>query len=198
MAERSPTQGAGVTAAELDRYRPYLVRYARLQLRDQSSAEDVVQETLLVAIENGDRFSGQSSVRTWLTGILKHKIIDVFRRGARELPLAAAGRGEDATEEQGLEALFHADGRWRAMPGDWGDPDRAFENQEFWRVFEACTQAMSVKSARAFVMREVMGLTTDEICKELDISATNCWVLLHRARVSLRACLETKWFSKAR
>jgi RNA polymerase sigma-70 factor, ECF subfamily len=200
MADDQPSTRAntGVSAAELDRLRPYLMRYARLQLRDQASAEDVVQETLLVAVEHGDRFAGKSSVKTWLTGILKHKIVDVIRRGVRERPLGTGKAGDDAAEAHAVEVLFHADGHWREPPASWGDPHRALEDKEFWRVFETCAQSMPPKPARAFVMREVMGLSTEEICKELDITATNCWVLLHRARLSLRQCLGSKWFEKSR
>ena len=180
---------------EVERFRSYLTRYAILQLRDQSAAEDAVQETLLAAIQGGARFSGKSTVKTWLTGILKHKIIDQIRRQLRERPLLQS-EDDDRTEGDVVDALFKPDGHWQSLPADWGDPDNALENKEFWETFEMCSKLLPVKTARVFMMREVLELTTEEICKDLDITATNCWVMLHRARLSLRECLQTKWFGR--
>lgn len=180
---------------ELQQYRPYLLRYALLQLRDQDLAEDAVQETLLAALEGNARFSGKSTHKTWLTGILKHKIIDHIRRQSREQPLVAGD--SDASEAEAVDALFLENGHWRQRPSDWGDPDKALENKAFMAVFEQCAKNMPAKTARAFMMREVMELDTTDICKELDVSTTNCWVILHRARLSLRECLEMKWFGKS-
>lgn len=178
----------------VEEYRAYLLRYAVLQLRDATAAEDAVQETLLAALQSGSGFAGQSSVRTWLTGILKHKIIDHLRRKSREQPLE---RPDEAAAEGTLDiadAAFATDGHWHDFPSAWGAPDKSFESAQFWTVFEACVQVMPARAARVFVMREVLELTTDDICKELGITATNCWVLLHRARLALRACLDVKWF----
>jgi len=180
---------------DLQQHRPYLLRYAMLQLRDRELAEDVVQETLLAALAGRAQFAGRSSHKTWLTGILKHKIVDVIRRNAREQPLAA---GEEDEESALSETLFKEDGHWREFPASWGDPERALENSRFWEVFELCAQLMPMRSARAFMMRELMELTTEEICKELAITPTNLWVILHRARLSLRECLDVKWFGGAR
>jgi len=179
--------------AQIEAYRDYLMRYALLQLRDANAAEDAVQETLLAALQSAS-FAGRSSLKTWLTGILRHKIIDHVRRQSREQPLE---RPDDEPEQEDAdiaETLFGGDGHWRDFPSDWNAPDRSFESSEFWRVFEICLQVMPARMARVFVMREVLELTTEEICKELDVTATNCWVMLHRARLSLRECLETKWF----
>jgi len=181
-------------AARIEEYRGYLMRYALLQLRDRTAAEDAVQETLLAALQTGTRFAGRSSVKTWLTGILKHKIIDHLRRQLRELPLEGRPEQADAGEADVADAVFAEDGHWRDFPVDWNAPDRSFESGEFWKVFEMCVQVMSARPARVFVMREILELSTEEICKELGISATNCWVLLHRARLTLRECLDTKWF----
>ena len=181
--------------AALEQFRSYLLRYALVQLRDQTAAEDAVQETLLAAVEGGARFSGKSSVKTWLTGILKHKIIDHLRRQSREHPLITAGHDE-RSEAEVIDAMFKDDGHWESFPASWGDPDQAFENKKFWEVFETCAKLMPAKTARVFTMREVMELSTEEICMELGITATNCWVMLHRARLGLRECLELKWFGK--
>ncbi len=182
-------------SAEIERHRSYLLRYASLQLRDAGAAEDAVQDTLIAGLEGRDRFAGNSSVKTWLTGILKHKIIDHIRRQSREQPLVAGD--SDASEAEAVDALFLENGHWRQRPSDWGDPDKALENKAFMAVFEQCAKNMPAKTARAFMMREVMELDTTDICKELDVSTTNCWVILHRARLSLRECLEMKWFGKS-
>ncbi|HYC49303.1 MAG TPA: sigma-70 family RNA polymerase sigma factor [Burkholderiales bacterium] len=177
--------------ARFEEYRSYLLRYALLQLRDPTAAEDAVQETLLAALQSD--FAGRSSVKTWLTGILKHKIIDHVRRQSREQPLDDGERREDA-EADIADEFFAEDGHWREFPSDWNAPDRSFEAKAFWMVFEACVDSMPARAGRVFVMREVMELSTEEICKELGITATNCWVLLHRARLAMRECLEMKWF----
>jgi RNA polymerase sigma-70 factor (ECF subfamily) len=184
----------GADPAAIESERGYLLRYARLQLRNPAQAEDAVQETLLAAIEGAARFSGKSALRTWLTGILKHKIIDQLRRAAREQ--AFAGDDDDGAEADAVDALFARDGHWREFPAAWGNPDAALENSRFWIAFEQCTRRLPARTARVFMMREVMEMSTDEICKALDITATNCWVMLHRARLTLRECLELQWFGK--
>lgn len=188
------TSPSAAQAAAIERERAYLLRYARLQLRDPAQAEDAVQETLLAALEGAARFAGKSSLRTWLTGILKHKIIDHLRRSGREQPLA--GADDDRSEAEIVDALFAKDGHWREFPAQWGNPDTALENSRFWAAFELCTQRLPARTARVFMMREIMDMPTEEICKELEITATNCWVMLHRARLTLRECLELQWFGK--
>lgn len=190
------TSSTSADPTEIEGHRTYLLRYASLQLRDAGAAEDAVQDTLIAGLEGLDRFSGKSSVKTWLTGILKHKIIDHMRRQAREQPLISGDADSDRSEAEAVDALFLADGHWRQPPSNWGDPDKALENKAFMAVFEQCAKNLPVKTARAFMMREVMEFSTDDICKELEVSTTNCWVILHRARLSLRECLETKWFGK--
>jgi RNA polymerase sigma-70 factor (ECF subfamily) len=171
------------------------MRYALLQLRNSDHAEDVVQETLLAALEGRARFAGDSSLKTWLTGILKHKILDVIRRKSREQPLTPGGDDDDAGS---VDALFKRDGHWQEMPATWGDPDEALENKKFWEMFELCSKLMPERTARIFMLREVMEMSTEEICQELAITPTNLWVILHRARLALRECLEIKWFGNAR
>jgi RNA polymerase sigma-70 factor (ECF subfamily) len=189
------TLAAGPADQGVAQHRDYLYRYALLQLRDASRAEDVVQETLLAAMENQERFSGRSSLRTWLTGILKHKIIDVFRKQSREAPLESGGPSESDEEFADLHFDKQRTDHWHTFPQTWGDPERSLEDKRFWEVFDQCSKQMPPQIARAFYMREIMGLETDEICKELSITATNCWVILYRARMSLRQCLELRWFS---
>lgn len=172
--------------------RDYLLRYALLNLRNRAQAEDAVQETLLAAMEGAARFSGKSTARTWLTGILKHKIIDHLRRSGREQALAS----DERSEAEAIDALFAEDGHWREFPADWGNPAAALENSRFRSAFEMCLQRLPARTAQVFAMREVMDLSTDEICKALQITSTNCWVMLHRARLTLRECLELQWFGK--
>jgi RNA polymerase sigma-70 factor (ECF subfamily) len=178
---------------EIEQHRPYLLRYATLQLRDAGAAEDAVQDTLIAALEGIDRFAGNSSVKTWLTGILKHKIIDHHRRQAREEPLSD---DDDTSESEAIDALFKPDGHWSQPPSTWENPDRALENKRFLLALEKCTQGLPKKTARVFMMRDVMDVATEDICKELNITSTNCWVMLHRARLALRECLEMTWFGR--
>jgi len=176
---------------ELEQHRPYLIRFALLQLRDRNAAEDAVQETLLAALQGADRFGGQSTVRTWLIGILKHKVIDQIRKAARERPLEASAEDSDT---ENLDAFFLDDGHFLEPPGEWDSPERALEERRFFEALERCMAALPRNTAKVFTMREVMGLETEEICKELGISSSNCWVLIYRARMALRACLERTWF----
>ena len=183
------------SGAAIEQHRTYLLRYANLQLRDAGAAEDAVQDTLIAALEGYARFSGNSSLKTWLTGILKHKIIDHLRRQSREQPLV---NGDDErSEAEAVDALFKPDGHWSERPNHWSNPDKSLENKKFIEALEKCTQNLPAKTARVFMMRDVMEIETETICKELNITSTNCWVMLHRARLSLRECLETTWFGKS-
>ena len=183
---------------DLDQHRGYLMRVARLQLRDEALAEDVVQETLMAAL-SGSGFSGKSSLRTWLTGILKHKIVDAIRRKQREPASASAfGSIESELAIEDFDALFGERGDWDTEPADWGDPDAALGQAQFFAMVDFCLEKLPPNTARAFMMREVLDLETDEICKELGITANNLWVILYRARMSLRQCLEQNWFAAQR
>lgn len=184
-----------LSPAELASHRLQLMKFALLHLRNRACAEDAVQETLAAALEGAQRFAGESALRTWLIGILKHKIVDHFRRESREAPLEASGEDNGAAE---LDRLFHEGGGLRAPPADWGDPEAALHRREFFEVLEAGLRRLPEKTARAFHLREVMGLSTEEICETLGISPANCWIMLYRARVSLRQFLEVHWFSEQR
>ena len=184
--------------AELNALRPDLLRFARLQLRDAGAAEDAVQETLLAALTGSHRFESRSSYKTWLISILRNKVIDIIRGQSREVA-ASSLAGDEAGDGRLTESLFDQRGHWQAaaQPGRWADPDASFEQRQFWSVFEACLDHLPEKTARVFMMREFLGFETDEICKEAGISSSNCWVVLHRARLGLRTCLETRWFAGA-
>lgn len=178
-------------AQGLETHRKYLLRYAQFHLHDASLAEDAVQDTLMAALAQRDAFKGRSQLRTWLTGILKHKIVDLTRSRARGLPVDASSLGEN--DESG-DGYFNAKGKWVDPPADWGMPDAALESSQFWAVYQECCQRMSKRDALVFSMREVMGLSSEEICKKIEISTSNLHVILFRARLSLRTCMNKNWF----
>ena len=184
--------------AQIESHRPYLVRYALSQLRDAQLAEEAVQEALLSALESLSNFEGKSSLRTWLTSILRFKVIDLQRRAVHDRTNLeptdfAAETGDDAW----LDDLFDETGHWRVAPGAWSNPEAAFEQRRFWEVFERCLDKLPAAGGRVFFKREIVGEETETICKEEGITSSNCWVILHRARLNLRACLEMNWFGKS-
>ena len=187
---------APMAKEDLAELRRYLMRFALLHLRDRNRAEDAVQETLTAALEREEGFSGGSAVRTWLTGILKHKIIDVFRRQRREL--ATSEPADDDAEGRDPDALFDAAGAWQTPPASWGDPAKMLEQKRFMEALEKCNGTLPERLAQVFTLREVTGLTTEEICAELDITPNNCNVMLYRARMGLRECLEKNWMTGGR
>ena len=178
----------------LDRHGDALYRYALMRVREPAMAEDLVQDTLLSALRGHSRFAGESSERTWLIAILKNKIIDHFRRSTHETPLP-----ESDDPDALIDALFETSSdHWLNFPNTWQNPDTALENSRFWQVFADCLQGLPARQAQAFAMTELEGLDTENLCKALNISTSNVWVLLHRARLRLRQCLEQRWFDAGR
>jgi len=174
----------------LDDHWEALCRYARTRVRDQAAVEDLVQETLLAAIRDQGRFRDESAVGTWLIGILRHKIADHWRQ---------VHRREAVEVDQAVEAMFDERGAWKRRPGEWSiDPSQISEDSDFWVVMNRCLDGLPPQARSVFAMRVIDGESGDDVCKALEISATNLWVLLHRARLRLRACLEKHWFSDAR
>lgn len=189
MAADSPPGLA--TPDELAALRPALVRFARLQVREPAVAEDLVQAVLLAALEARAGFRGDASLLTWVTGILKRKIVDHYRALAREEPLPDTGDADaDATL---LDRLFVANGHWATPPRPWDDPGESLAQEDFLAVFEACLRGLAGQAGRVFALREVLEVDADEICKDLGLSKTNYWVLMHRARLRLRQCVEQGW-----
>ena len=179
-------------ALQVDHLRPQLLRFAHAQLRNEAWAEDAVSDTLLAALAKPQAFAGQSQLKTWLVGILKHKLIDQIRRHSREV---SATTREDDEDIDGL--LFDDGGGWRDKPAEWGDPEAACGRREFFEVLEVCVDKLPGVQGRVFMMREWLELDSAEICKELSITTTNLWVLLHRARLRLQMCLQERWFGNA-
>jgi RNA polymerase sigma-70 factor (ECF subfamily) len=177
----------------LDQYGDALYRYALFRIRDPDRAEDLVQETLLAALKARNRYAHQSSEKTWLVGILKHKLIDQLRKSKREVSLDGLTEG-DIT----LDSLyFNERGEWRAELSLWSDPEKSLEQARFWRVLHDCIARLPERLATLFILREIDGLSVEECCKALAISTTNnTYVMLSRARMRMRECLEVRWFGR--
>ncbi len=172
----------------------YLHKFARLQLRNDAWAQDAVSETVLAALAKPQAFDQRSQLKTWLVGILKHKIIDALRHHRREI--SATPQDEDNSADPMDYIAFQANGHFAEQPADWGDPEASASNQQFLQVLEACTSQLPAVQGRLFLMREWLELSSEEICKELQLTPTNLYVQLHRARLRLRECLELNWFMK--
>ena len=180
---------------QLVEQRSYLMRFARLQLRNDAWAEDAVSETLLAALAKPQAFEARSQLKTWLIGILKHKIIDSMRQRQREVTLDS---GSDDDNADPLEFMaFRADGHFAEKPADWGNPEQDLKSRQFFAILEACTDKLPAVQGRLFLMREWLEMSSEEICKELALTPTNLYVQLHRARLRLRECLDLNWFSQA-
>ncbi|MBN2361116.1 MAG: sigma-70 family RNA polymerase sigma factor [Deltaproteobacteria bacterium] len=179
-------------ASWVERYGDALYRFAVVRVHRRDIAEDLVQEALLAAFRDRQRFEGSSSEKTWLVGILKHKIADHFRRVSAEAAAALAERGGDAAEEP-----FDRAGAWCLAPITWPrDPEAELGERELFELVGGCLAELPPGLAAAFTLREIDGMSSDEACKILGISATNLWVRLHRARLRLRQCLEARWFGR--
>lgn len=185
-------------AVWVDEHGDCLFRFALMRLRDESLAEDLVQETLLSAIQSLKSYTGKSSERTWLVGILKHKIIDYYRKHSKEIHPS-----EEDTDLTGFDHFFKRDdewdGHWRInlRPVEFSEtPEKILEQAEFCEVLGKCLSALPDRVASIFTLREMDGLTSDEICVILSISSSNFWVIMHRARMQLRTCIEFKWLRK--
>jgi len=177
----------------LDQHGDALFRYALLRTRYTTLAEDMVQETLLAALKARASYAGASSERTWLIGILNHKIIDHFRQTQREQPFTDSLPDDDDISNE----LFDESGHWMRSPSAWSNSDQTFEQQKFWEALAECVACLPPRLAELFILREINGMDTEEACKVLNISTTNnACVMLSRARIQLRQCLEAKWFGR--
>jgi RNA polymerase sigma-70 factor (ECF subfamily) len=174
--------------------RDYLFKFARLQLRNEAWAEDAVSETVLAALSKPQAFEQRSQLKSWLVGILKHKIIDLLRQHGREVSASSASAEDDADP---LDLIgYQADGHFTEAPADWGNPEQELHSHQFMVMMDACANKLPAVQGRLFLMREWLELSVEEICKDLNLTPTNLYVQLHRARLRLRACLELNWFAK--
>ena len=201
-APRQETAQPGEAASVLDpsdliAIRRQMVKFAALQLGDIQQAEDAVQEALLGALKNAQSFAGKAAMKTWVFAILKHKITDVLRQKHRHGQSVRPDRADGDEASPDITTLFNARGMWEndERPATWGNPHESLQDKQFWKIFEACLEDLPVQQARVFMMREYIELDSSEICAEVGITSTNLHVMLHRARLRLRACLENHWFS---
>lgn len=174
-----------------------MLRFAQLHLRNAAAAEDMVQEALMAATKQQSSFAGRAALKTWIFAILRNKIVDHLRHASHEICGADLVGGSAETGDD-FDALFDRKGFWNPedRPTTWADPEAALSQKEFWTLFDACLDRLPENTARVFTMREFLGLESSEICKQLSISTSNCWVILHRARMGLRLCLSNNWFDK--
>ena len=177
--------------AWLDRHGDHLYRFAMLRLRDAAASERAVQETLLTALKGEAVFDGQGSERTWLVGILRHKILDRLRDlvAFQTFPVS-----------HGVQADFEEDGQWRraSAPVDWHDaPPQPVKQQKFQEVLDRALSSLPARMSAALILREIDGTDIDEICEVLNISRANLRSILHVARMEMRRFLEINWFASA-
>jgi RNA polymerase sigma-70 factor (ECF subfamily) len=159
---------------DIAQHRPALLRFARRKVRDEALAEDAVQDTLVAAVASADRFQGHSSVRTWLIGILHHKIQDIFRRETRYVSVTGDEDTPDVFDRLGMD-----------LSDDTADPLRVVAGSQMRAALEREIDAMPATLKTVFRMQALEGLETAQVCEQLGISEANCWVRLHRARKHL-------------
>jgi RNA polymerase sigma-70 factor (ECF subfamily) len=183
-------------SAFLQDLRQQMIKFAFLQLSSLPQAEDVVQEALTSAFQNLDSFKGRAAFKTWVFAILKNKIIDVVRQKSRLVAMSELFKDEES--ELSVDELFDASGHWHKYeaPQAWQSPEEMIEQSDFWIIFEACLDHLPAKYAQVFMMREVVELSSNEICSKLELSISNFNVLMYRSRTRLRECLENKWLLK--
>lgn len=192
----APRQEGGHAAGSpedwLDEHGDVLFGYACRRVKDRETAEELVQETLLAALEGRRRFAGRSTVRTWLVGILRNRIHQHRRKAAREAGQASI---DAELSEAVVDQEFNPKGYWQDGPQRWprGGPQDP-ESAEFQAALEACLGQLPDRTREAFILSEQYGLSAEELCKVVDVSSTNhVYVMLHRARAALRQCLERRW-----
>ncbi len=198
VKEDRPSVGLSDPERWVEEHGDYLFKYALVRLRDPAKAEDMVQETFLAALKGGSRFAGRSAEKSWLVGILKNKICDHFRKASRETSFTDLDFYSDEENDRFIpDGIFQGGWIHELGPLEWSpDPGASLDSQAFWKTFHDCSSKLPKNVATVFTLREVDGVESKEICKMLNISENNLWVMLHRARMALRRCLETNWFGK--
>lgn len=177
----------------LDKYGDVLYRFGLARVRVPDVAEDLVQETLLAALKAKEHYAGQASERTWLIGILKHKIMDYFRKVAKD----QTREYEDSLVNDVEDDFFDEQGNWRIDLASWSNPDKALEQEQFIQVLQGCIDRLPPRLAQLFILREIDGLDSEELRQTLSISTlNNLWVMMSRMRTQLRHCLDLNWFGQ--
>jgi RNA polymerase sigma-70 factor (ECF subfamily) len=175
----------------------YLFRYAMMRLRDTTRAEDAVQETFLAALKGGKSFAGRSAEKSWLVGILKNKIADYYRKASRETSFTDMEFYSDEESDRFVPDGLFKDGWIHELgPQEWSNPGASLDSEMFWQTYRDCSNKLPKKVGTVFTLREVDDIEGREICAMLNISESNLWVMLHRARMALRRCMEANWFGR--
>ncbi|MBI1841409.1 MAG: sigma-70 family RNA polymerase sigma factor [Verrucomicrobia bacterium] len=184
----------------VDEHGDYLFKYAMTRVRDPARAEDLVQETFLAALKGGKSFEGRAAEKSWLIGILKNKVVDAYRKTSRESSFTDLEFYQDEERDRFVqEGLFKGSWDHDLGPQEWSaEAGGTLDSQEFWKAFHDCSSKLPKAISTAFLLRELDEMETPEICGVLGISENNLWVMLHRARMALRRCLEANWFTKTR
>lgn len=186
-----PRGDAADLEAQLPQLRQRLLRHARFAVHDDSLAEDLVQDTLIAVVEQHARRRGDSSLVTWSVAILKNKVADWYRSPTRRRMVQF--KADDDAIGNAIDALYDADGAYADPVPAWQQPDNRTEQRQMMTVLERCVSCLPRQTGRVFMMREWLGFETAEICERLGVSAENCRTILHRARMSLRACMQRDW-----
>lgn len=199
MAPKDVPVSPGLSDPErwVEEHGDYLFKFALLRLRDETKAEDAVQETFLAALKGGKTFAGKSAEKSWLVGILKNKIFDYYRKASRETSFTDLQFYDEAEGERFVNEGL-GQGAWvhELGPQEWRQAGESLDRELFWGTYHDCAGKLPEKVAAVFNLREIDGLPGKEVCALLNISESNLWVMLHRARMALRECLETNWFAK--
>ncbi len=189
MSKGNSNKGAHNPEQWIEEYGDYLFRFALFRLSNEETARDMVQETLIAAWKAKKNFRGDSSLRTWLVGIMKHKITDLVRKEIRARKLS------DALENDPTSGMFDKNDHWSKPSQGWDDdPEHLYSNQQFLSTLQTCVSALPEQHRHVFTLRELNGEDTESVCNACEISSTNLHVIMHRARLALRQCLEKKWF----
>lgn len=184
------TEHDALLASQLAEHLDYLRRFARSRARDEELAEEAVQETMVAALQSGQRFAGRARLRTWLTGILIHKIHDEFRRSAREATVREPNRSDDSLD---LLQARAEDG----MAATTCEPERALHCSQLRAAIARSLDRLPLRQKEVFLLKEISGLETEQIVDVLGLTTGNVWVLLHRARAHMQAALAREGFSCA-
>lgn len=197
-AAPSPASSSLASSADLESQLPALrkrlFRHARFAVSDEGIAEDLVQEALIAVVEQHGRHRGDASLSTWATAILKNKVADWYRSPARRHTVLY--RHDDQVLQAGIDALYDDDGAYVDPVPAWQQPENREEQRQMMSVLERCVGCLPQQTGRVFMMREWLGFETHEICERLGVSAVNCRMILHRARMALRACMQRDWLGK--